>query len=194
MIDDEPGVRDALRATLAAEGYEAATFGSGEAFLADAARGRFACLVVDIGLPGMDGLALQQQLKADRVEVPMIFVTGRTDLPLAVQAMREGAADFLQNPVLGTELCESVARTLERCRQTAAGRTGQEDLAARLATLTERERQVMAHMVRGEMTKNIAGALGISQRTAEHHRQSVMHKMGVKSLAMLLRMVLPHGA
>jgi two-component system, chemotaxis family, CheB/CheR fusion protein len=192
VIDDDPGVREALRVSLEAEGYKVTVFDSAEAFLADPGRGLFRCLVIDLVLPGMDGLALQSRLKTERVGVPIVFVSGSEELPLAVKAMREGAVDFLQKPVRPEELRLSIAGAI---RQPGAGvRQGEEqaDVAARLASLTERERDVLRHILAGQANKNIAAELGISQRTTEHHRQSVMKKMGARSLAMLIRMVLPH--
>jgi two-component system CheB/CheR fusion protein len=188
VIDDEPSVRDAIRMMLDAEGYKVATYPSGQAFLSDPAHGRFRCLVVDLTMPGMDGIELQNRLKPERPATPIIFVTGRGSLPIAVQAMREGAVDFLQKPVRSAALCESVARALQRGEQSANHREERGDVAARLATLSARETQVMERIVAGQLNKNIAAELGISQRTTEHHRQSVMHKMGAKSLAMLVRM------
>jgi PAS domain S-box-containing protein len=191
VIDDEPGVREAVREILFADGYGAATFPSSEAFLADPDHGRFDCVLSDISLPGMDGLELQRRLKTEgNASPPIIFVTGNLELPIAVEAMREGAANFLQKPVDRATICESVARALKA----AAGPESspafdRAEVAARISTLTDRERQVLKHIVAGDLNKNIAATLGISQRTTEHHRQSVMRKMGVKSLAMLVRMV-----
>jgi two-component system CheB/CheR fusion protein len=193
VIDDEPGTRDAIRMILESEGHRVATYASAEAFLADSGRNRFRCLLVDIALPGIDGLALQKRLKSEQLAAPIIFVTAHSEMPLAVQAMREGAADFLQKPVHGEELRMSVARSLGERRDQGDDRGAeQESVAARLATLSERERQVMEGVLAGQATKHIAADLGISQRTAEHHRQSVMQKMGAKSLASLVRMILPH--
>jgi len=189
VIDDEPGVRDAIQMMLEAEGHQVATFASGQAFLSDANRGRFRCLVADLSLPGMDGLELQSRLKPELPDLPIIFVTGRGSLPIAVKAMREGAADFLEKPVHSAQLRESVARALAHGAQDEDHRLERENVAVRLATLTEREREVMERIVKGQLNKNIASDLGISQRTAEHHRHSVMHKMDAKSLAMLVQMV-----
>jgi two-component system CheB/CheR fusion protein len=190
VIEDEPGVRDAARSVLQADGYDVVAFSSSEAFLAEPDHGRFACVVVDISLPGMDGLALQRKLKTEgNVGIPIIFMTGNSDLATAVEAMREGAADFLQKPVDGATISESVARALESNVVATVSSADRAEVDARIARLTERERQVLEQMVAGTLTKNIAAALGISQRTAEHHRQSVMRKMDVRSLAMLVRMV-----
>jgi PAS domain S-box-containing protein len=191
VIDDEPGVRDAARAVLQANGYDVAAFSSSEALLADPDHGRLSCIVVDISLPGLDGLELQRKLKAEGYGgIPIIFMTANSDLETAVEAMREGAADFLQKPVDGATISESVARALEsNAAATLPPSADRTEVEARMATLTDRERQVLEQMVAGTLTKNIAAALGISQRTTEHHRQSVMRKMGVRSLAMLVRMV-----
>jgi PAS domain S-box-containing protein len=186
VIDDEPSVRDAIRTMLEAEGHSVATYGSAEAFFDDEGRGRFRCLVVDVDLPGMDGLQLQERLKQEGRAIPLIFVTGRGDLPLAVKAIGEGAADFLQKPVRAADLGDSLARALAHA---PAPQEEREDFARRLASLTPREREVLDKVVAGELNKNIAAGLGISQRTTEHHRQALMRKMGARSLAALVRMV-----
>lgn len=191
VIDDDNSVREALRGALEADAYRVATFPSGPAFLADADRGRFRCLVVDLNLPGMDGLALRDRLKQERSDIPIIFVTGGGDLSSAVRAMRDGAADFLQKPVRAEALRESVTCVLASGKQVAGDRARHEDVATRLATLTERERQVMQSVVAGQPTKTIAADLGISERTVEHHRHNVMRKIGAPSLAMLVRLVTP---
>jgi two-component system, chemotaxis family, CheB/CheR fusion protein len=192
VIDDESSVREALRKVLETDGYKVATFPSGQAFFAHAERGRFRCLVVDLNLPGMNGLALQDRLKRERSGTPVIFVTGSGTLSYAVQAMREGAADFLQKPVRAEALRESVNRILASGEQVAGERAQSDAVAARLATLTGRERQVTDRVVVGQATKNIAAELRISERTVEHHRHSVMRKIGATSLAMLVRLVAPH--
>ncbi len=189
VIDDEPGVRDAFRLMLEAEGHHVATYASSEAFLSDPNRSRLRCLVVDLGLPGLDGLALQAQLRSEQVRPAIIFVTGTGDLPIAVKAMRDGAADFLLKPVQTEELRTSVARVLKGGEQSANVLVEEGNVDALLATLTERERQIMDRMLLGQATKVIAADLNISQRTAEHHRHNLMRKMGAKSLAMLVRMV-----
>lgn len=192
IIDDEFGVREALRLSLEAKGFGVTTYDTAEAFLADSDHQRFRCLVVDVVLPGMDGLALQSQLKAEHLQAPLILMTGGRDVPLAVRAMRDGAADFLQKPVSDAALGESVARALDAGAQSANYLAEANVVVARLAKLTPRERDVMEQMMAGEANKNIANNLGVSQRTIEHHRQSVMRKMGAKSLAILVRMVMSH--
>ena len=189
VIDDDVGVRDAVRMILEAEGRTVATYPSGEAFFADPAHRSHRCLVVDMGLPGMDGLTVQGRLRAAQAEVPVIFMSGSDDLPHAMEAMRGGAADFLQKPIRPHDLCSTVARVLVGSEQTAREHVAQREIDQRLATLTDRERQVMGRIVTGAANKVIAADLGISQRTVEHHRQSVMRKTGSRSLAALVRMV-----
>jgi two-component system CheB/CheR fusion protein len=191
IVDGEPGIRDAFRAMLAAERYRVETFASAEAFLSDAGHCHFRCLIVNLTLPGADGLQLQSRLRFEQLSPPIIFVTGQSDLPIAVKAMRAGAADVLQKPVHAETLRESIARALRDSHQTVNDRIERENVAARIATLTMRERQVMERILAGQLNKNIAAELGISRRTTEHHRQSVFRKMGTKSLAMLVRMVGP---
>jgi two-component system CheB/CheR fusion protein len=188
IVNGESAIRDACKAMLEAERYTVETFGSAEAFLSDARHAYFRCLIVDLTLPGLDGLQLQRRLRSEHVSPPIIFVTDQSDLPTAVRAMQEGAADFLQKPVHAETLRESIARALRHGEQAVIDRIEREKIAARIATLTERERQVMARMLAGQLNKNIAAELGISRRTTEHHRQSVFRKMGTKSLAMLVRM------
>lgn len=188
LVDDEPDVREALRLMLEAEGYRVAAYPSGEALLADPARKKLRCLIVDILLPQMQGVELQEQLKGESSQVPIVFMSGKGEVPLAVQAMRAGAADFLQKPVRSSEVLESVSRAISG-HQTAE----RADTSVRLASLSRREREVLRGMIDGKMNKVIATELGISIRTTEHHRESVMRKMGVRSLAMLVRKVAEGG-
>ncbi|GLR66889.1 hypothetical protein GCM10010909_15690 [Acidocella aquatica] len=191
VVDDDPGVCDAIRHTLEAEGHKVDTYASCEAFLAEPDHGKYRCLVVDVGLGdrGIDGLELQRLLKEEHINTPVIFVTGSGDLPKAVKAIRDGAVDFLLKPVKGTELYASVSRALAHVASEGSNHAKQQETDARLATLTARERQVMERIAAGEASKVIAADLRISQRTVEHHRQSVMRKMAVKSLAALVRKV-----
>jgi PAS domain S-box-containing protein len=193
VIDDDPGVRDGIRTMLAAEGYRVATYASAEAFLAETDRSHFRCLVVDLTLQGMSGLELQSKLKSGDPGLPIVFVTGSANLTMAVKAMREGAANFLVKPVGSADLRASVRSALAGQQLGVSSRAELAEVAARMATLTERERQVMDRVVAGHLTKNIAAELGISQRTTEHHRQAMMRKMGAGSLAGLVRMVASSG-
>jgi FixJ family two-component response regulator len=189
IIDDEASIRDALQAVLESDGHTVATYESAEAFLADPAYDRISCLVIDIGLRGMAGLELQQRLKLEGCNPGMIFLTGSADLPLAVRAMREGAADFLQKPVSPDTLLESVGRALEQRTRPGHDPPRRAETAGRLSMLTAREREVLERIVDGQLNKNIAADLGVSERTIEHHRQSIMRKLEVKSVAMLVRLV-----
>ncbi len=189
VIDDDPGIRNALHMMLEEHGYKVETFSSGEAFLSDNNHRRFRCLVVDISLPGLGGLELLKRLKSKPRCPAIIYLAGSGDVPIAVRAMREGAADFLQKPVQGQALSESIARVVKEPRPTDLPRSQVNEIVARLTTLTRREREVLNLVVKGELNKNIANDLGISQRTAEHHRHAVMRKMMAKSLAALVRMI-----
>ncbi|HQT47246.1 MAG TPA: response regulator, partial [Acidocella sp.] len=191
VIDDEPPLCDAIRQMLEAEGHKVDTYYSCEAFLASPAHHQYRCLIVDVGSGnrGMGGLELQHRLKAEHIDTPVIFVTGSGDLPKAVKAIRDGAVDFLVKPVKGAELYASVTLALEHVATENTSSALQQDTAARLATLTDRERQVLERILSGEVSKVIAANLAISQRTVEHHRQSIMRKMAVKSLAALVRKI-----
>lgn len=189
IIDDEPGICDALRTILEAGGYKIETFNAAESYLADAKPTRFKCVLLDITLPGMSGLELQDRLNLLPDRPQLIFLTGNADLETVVRAMRNGAVDFMHKPVQGQALLKSVAAALTNGRTPHAEHAQHEDITRRLARLTRREREVLERVVNGELNKNIAADLGISERTTEHHRQSVMRKMEAKSLAMLVHMM-----
>ncbi len=190
VIDDDAGICDAICAILEPGGYKVESFLSAEAYLADARRSRFKCLIADIGLPGMSGMALLARLRGFMEWPQVIILSGDADWTIAAEALRDGAADFLRKPVQGTALLQSVANALRHGREALVMDPAQQaDIVARLGRLTGREREVLARVVKGELNKNIAADLGISERTTEHHRQNVMRKMGVKSLAMLVHMM-----
>ena len=190
VIDDDAGICDAICAILEPGGYKVESFASADAYLADPQRGRFKCLLVDFGLPGMSGMDLLVQLKAAVDGPQVIILSGNADLSIAVKALQGGAADFLRKPVQGTALLQSIANILRYGQEVPAiDPVQQADVAARLGRLTGREREVLARVIKGELNKNIAADLGISERTTEHHRQNVMRKMGVKSLAKLVQMM-----
>jgi two-component system CheB/CheR fusion protein len=193
IIDDDQRVRDAVRDVLTTNGYQVVGHPSAEAFLADPDRRSYQCLLVDVGLPGMDGLELQRRLAAEEASAPMIFLTGGADLPLAVRAMRDGAADFLEKPVRAAALLESIAQASGSRRGNGGGtdsEAARRDVETRLGELTERQRDVLERMIDGQPNKNIAADLHISQRTVEHHRSAMMAKLGARSLAELIRMVM----
>ena len=178
-----------MRDVLEASGFGGEVYPSAEAFLADPVHCSFKCIILDINLPGMSGMELQAKLKLQSDSPRIIFLTGSTDLSIVVRALQNGAADFLRKPVEGLPLLQSVTRALRQERIERNGSVQRADLDIRRARLTRREREIMERVARGELNKNIAVDLGISERTIEHHRQSVMRKMGAKSLAALIRML-----
>jgi two-component system CheB/CheR fusion protein len=189
VVEDDAGVRAAVRAMLESCGYKVDTFASAEEFLADPDRSRFQCLLVDYALRGMNGLELQSRLKQEPRRPSIIFLSTVSDTTLAVRAMRDGAIDFLQKPVDNATLREAVTRVMEQDATAEPTPSQLSVVEARLALLTKREREIMDRIVVGQLNKNIAFDLQISERTIEHHRQSIMRKMNVKSVAMLVRMI-----
>lgn len=190
VVDDDSGIRDAMRDLLEAEGKQVELFASAEAFLAAFDPHREGCLLVDAGMPGMDGLALLQRLKEDGARLPSIMITGNGDVPMAVQAMKAGATDFIEKPIGRDELLDCIERAMEQTRN-ASKRTAWHDSAATcMAGLTGRQRQIMEMVLAGHPSKNIAADLGISRRTVEKHRAAVMKKTGSKSLPALARLAI----
>jgi PAS domain S-box-containing protein len=193
VVEDDAAQAQWLRILLAAAGRQVATYPSAEAFLQAYRLGLEGCLVIDLHLPGMSGLELQRELASRGGAPPCIFVTGRGELGQAVQAMREGAVDFLVKPVGGEVLLASVARALERACRPAATAAREADAMARLGRLTARERKVAELVAAGLANKEMAHRLGISQRTVEGHRARAMHKLGVRTLGELVRLLLASG-
>ena len=191
VVDDDDAVRASLAAVLEAAGYRTRRFGSGAAFLDAVEAGAGACVVLDVRMPGLDGLEVQRRLHARGGALPVVMVTGYGDIPMAVQAMREGAADFLEKPVSGGQLLASVAQAIAGERGAGAARRG--DIGARFEALTAREREVLEQLVMGRTNKAAARNLEISPRTIEVYRRNVMVKMGAQSLSHLVRMTLLAG-
>jgi len=188
VVDDDQDVRDSLKVLLEFADYSVRTFQSAVKFLASDLRDATGCLIVDIRMPDMDGLELQDELLKRKVDLPVIVITGHGDVPLAVRAMRAGAVDFLEKPFREEALLESVERALQmRPRKTAAKSN---DVLARLETLTDREREVLNLIVEGNTNKEVARILDISPRTVDIHRAHVMEKTHAKTLAELVRMTL----
>ena len=187
VVDDDPAVRDSLTLLLEQEDLTVETFDSAEAFLAMCPPVPGCCAIFDINMPGMNGLQLQEELTKRGIALPVIFLTGHGDIPLSVRAIKAGAVDFLTKPATGAALLESVKAALlegERLsRQVEANQTA----ATRVASLTDREREVMVLAVEGLPNKEIARRLGISHRTVEIHKARIMHKTGVDSLLDLVR-------
>ena len=190
VVDDDAGVRNAMRALLKSVGLNSALFGSAQDFLAAYEPSQLGCLVLDIRMPGMSGMELQQQLNMRGAVVPVIFMTGHGDIPMAVEAMQHGAFDFLQKPFRDQELLDRVQRALVRDAENRVRLRHTDRIRERLATLSPREREVLDLVTQGKANKMVAGDLGVSQRTVEIHRAHVMQKMEAGSLAELVRMMM----
>jgi two-component system CheB/CheR fusion protein len=190
VVDDDSAVREALRDLLRGDGRTVETYTSSEAFLDAYRPGGEGCLLVDARMPGMGGLALLQRLKGEGSRLASIMITGQGDVPTAVEAMRAGAADFIEKPIRRDELFASIEHALEHIRDSGKLSVRREAAATRLAGLTARQRQIMELVLAGHPSKNIAADLGISQRTVENHRAAVMKKTGSHSLSALIRLAL----
>jgi len=193
VVDDDSAVRDALKLLLRSVGQAVETFGSGQEFIEAYSEDRPGCLVLDIRMPGMSGLELQQRLNERHSILPIIFITGHGDVPMAVEAMQAGAVDFIQKPFRDQDLIDRINQALEKDSNNRAALGERNDIRHRLETLTPREREVLDLVVHGKANKVIAGDLKLSQRTVEIHRARVMEKMQASSLAHLVRMVLEVG-
>jgi FixJ family two-component response regulator len=187
VLDDEPEMVKALTRLLRAKHFDVRGFTSVRAFLEAHRPEDTACLVLDVAMPGLDGLELQRHLTSQGIVIPIIFLTGHGDIPMSVRAIKAGATDFLTKPVDAAALMQAVRAALrmaasrrQRIAETAA-------LAARLASLTPREREVMEHVVAGQLNKQIAADLGTGEQNIKLHRAHIMRKMGVESLADLVR-------
>ena len=187
LLDDEPEMVKALTRLLRAKRFEVRGFTSVRAFL-DAYRPEpSACLVLDVAMPELDGLELQRRLTDQGIVLPVIFLTGHGDIPMSVRAMKAGAADFLAKPVDAAALIRAVRSALKTAQARRQRIMEAAELANRLATLTPREREVMEHVVAGKLTKQIAADLGTGEQNIKLHRAHIMKKMGVRSLADLVR-------
>jgi FixJ family two-component response regulator len=188
VVDDDESLRIAVSRLLSAEGYDVRTYASAGEFLVTRPGTGPGCLVLDLHMPGPSGLDLQQALDQYSIALPIVFLTGRGDVASSVRAMKAGAADFLTKPVEPEVLIEAVAAALARDQTLLARRDTATQAKARYATLTERERSVFAGVVAGRLNKQIAGDLGIAERTVKFHRAEVMAKMNVGSVAQLARL------
>jgi two-component system, chemotaxis family, CheB/CheR fusion protein len=193
VVDDDSTVREALRDLLEADGRAVEIYDSCEAFLDIYRPGRRGCLVVDARMPGMGGLELLQRLQGERHRLPAIMITGHGDVPMAVQAMKAGAVDFIEKPIGHKELLTTIERALEQAGDTAKASAWRETAASSIAGLTARQRQIMDLVLAGHPSKNIAADLGVSQRTVENHRAAVMKKTGSRSIPALIRLALAAG-
>ncbi len=190
VIDDDRHVREGIRDLLEGDGHVVEDFASCEAFLESCRPGQEGCLLVDAYLPGMPGLELLQRLREEDWRLPAIMIMGNSDVPMAVQAMKAGASDFIEEPIGREEPLAGVARALEQTHDVAKRSAWRKAAADHVAALTARQRQIMEMVLAGHPSKNIAADLHISQRTVENHRASIMRKTGAKSLPSLARLAL----
>jgi len=190
VVDDDDAVRGSLRLLLKSVGLAAQPYGSAQEFLEHYSPDQPGCLVLDVRMPGMSGLELQQQLNMRGAVIPVIFITGHGDVPMAVEAMQHGAFDFLQKPFRDQDLIDRIQRALEKDRGYRQELRKREQIRERRDSLTPREQEVLELVTSGKANKVMAADLGVSQRTVEIHRARVMEKMGAASLAQLVRMVI----
>ena len=190
VVDDDDALRDSLRFLLESAGYSTALFATAEQFLATHDTAAGGCIVLDVRMPGMSGIELQAELTRRGSTVPIIFLTGHGDVPMAVAAVKQGAFDFLEKPFEDERLLRLVAEALRQGDAARSRRARQATAAARLATLTKREREVLDCVIAGLVNKRIAEQLGISIKTVEAHRARLMSKVGAETTAHLVRFAL----
>ena len=188
VVDDDASICQAMEFLMRSVGYDCAVFHSADDFLDGYSNDLAGCLLLDIRMPGLGGLELQEKLAAMGSTLPIIFITGHADVPMAVEAMQKGALDFIQKPFRDQDLLDRIGTALQKDRERRSERRLQADLHERVGTLTKREREVLDLVVTGKPNKVIAYELGVSQRTVEIHRARVMEKMQARSLADLVRM------
>jgi FixJ family two-component response regulator len=188
VVDDDVSVRESLELLIRCEGWQPETFSSGQEFLTRPRALVPSCLVLDFSLPGLNGLELQKRIAVERTDMPIIFITGYRDVPMTVQAMKAGAVEFLTKPFGEDALLSAIRAAIERSRVALSREAEMRVLQDRYASLSRRERQVMALVVSGLLNKQIGGELDISEITVKAHRGKVMQKMKADSLADLVRM------
>ncbi len=188
IVDDDPAMRDSLRWLLDSVSLEVKTFSDAKEFLDAYVPQSPGCLVLDVRMPGMSGMELQERLTSDGVSLPVIFITGHGDVPMAVRALRNGAVDFIEKPFSDQALLDRIQQAVEQHRRRIAEDRHHEDVKTRMRTLSPREREVMGLVVSGKSNKSIAADLNLSPKTVEVHRARVMEKMRAKSLPDLVTM------
>ncbi|QIG46332.1 response regulator transcription factor [Nordella sp. HKS 07] len=193
IVDDDARLIKALSRLLRTKGYHVQSYTSPHEFLADHDATIPGCAILDVAMPGLDGLELQQALTIGGSHRPVIFLSGKGDIPITVRAMRAGAIDFLTKPMSNQDLLAAIARAQEEDAKTRQMDTELASIAAKIATLTPRQREVFAHVVAGRLNKQIAGDLGTVLNTIKLHRGAVMRKLGVRTVAELVRMAQKAG-
>ena len=193
VVDDDAAVRDSLHVLLELAGLSVRTYDSAAAFLTAATNLGIGCVLTDVRMPDLDGLELQRRLAERGIRMPVIVMTGHGDVPIAVEALKAGAADFLEKPFDDAHLLAAVTSALAASRRAGEEAAAVAEIATRLASLTPREREVLDRLVAGQPNKTIAYDLGSSPRTVEVHRARVMEKMGARSLPELVRMAITAG-
>ena len=188
VVDDDISVRESLELLIRSEGWQPETFSSAQDFLVSSRTPAPSCLLLDISMPGLNGLELQKRVAAERPDVPIIFITGHGDVPKTVQAMKAGAVEFLTKPFKDDVLLSAVRQALERSRVALGQQAEIKELRDRYSSLSAREREVMALVVSGLLNKQVGGELGISEITVKAHRGKVMQKMKADSLPHLVKM------
>ena len=188
VVDDESSVRESLERLIRSASWEPQTFGSAQEFLARPRTRAPSCLILDVGLPDLNGLELQQRIAAEHVEMPIIFITGHGDVPMSVRAMKAGAIDFLIKPFNADTLLDAIAQAIERSELALGAEVETRALRDRYDALSNREREVMDRIVAGKLNKQVGGDLGISEITVKAHRGRAMRKMQAASFADLVKM------
>ena len=190
LVDDDDALRDSLVWLLESQGFQVAAYASAEDFLANWQPDLSGCLLLDVRMPGMSGLELHERLRAQYCTLPVIFITGHGDVPMAVAALKKGAVDFIEKPFNDIELLRLVSQCLVSEQEHRARRRQDAEVSRRLDQLTQREREVLDLIIAGKLNKQIADVLGISIKTVEVHRARVMEKMAAQSLAELVQNVM----
>jgi len=189
IVDDDPAFLKSLSRLLHASGYAVKSFSSAEEFLAQRTASAAGCVVADLQMPTMDGIALQRELAQSDNPLPIVFLTGHGDIPTSVQVMRRGAEDFLVKTASKEDLLSAIERALKRNQEERYALQRQKDLEKRFANLTPRENEVLGHVLRGKLNKQIAADLGIDERSVKRHRTNLMAKLDVKSVVALTQLV-----
>lgn len=193
VVDDDKAAREGLSRQLRSAGYQVKTFASAELFMAEPAMEFPCCLILDVKMPGITGPVLQEKLIADGNEVPILFLSGHANIATSVKAMKRGAFDFLEKPIDDQTLLTTVSRALQRSLENRDRRNLEDDARRRVASLTPREHEVLLRVIAGKLNKQIAGELAIVEKTVKFHRAFVMEKMGVSSVADLVRVAARAG-